>query len=72
VNIEQQTLREATERYFDSLPPMHREVLQLMAADYDKPPYAIIAGAIEDVIAKWRSELLSKESGHNPGHLRRA
>jgi hypothetical protein len=43
-----------------------------MAADYDKPPYAIIAGAIEDSIARWRADLLSRESVRMPDRLRRA
>lgn len=72
VNVEQRILREATERYLDSPPPMHRELFQLMAADYKKPPYALIAGAIEDAIVKWRSEVLSDEADRKPTRLRLA
>jgi hypothetical protein len=63
VSTEQRNLKEATERYVDSLPPMHRELLHLIAADYNKPTYAIVAGAIEEVIARWRADYLAKEAG---------
>jgi len=43
-----------------------------MAADYKKPPYALIAGAIEDAIVKWRSEVLSDEADRKPTRLRLA
>lgn len=72
VSTEQRKLREATQHYVESLPALHRELVHLMAADYNKPPYAIIAGAIEDAIARWRADLLSRESGRVPDRLRRA
>jgi hypothetical protein len=45
---------------------MHRELLHLIAADYNRPTYAIVAGAIEEVIARWRADYLAKEAGRTP------
>lgn len=71
VSIEQRTLREATERYYHSLPPAHRELLHMIAADYNKPPHAIIAGAIEELITRWRSEYLAKDESRTVRRERR-
>jgi hypothetical protein len=72
VSTEQRQLREATQRYVESLPPLHRELLQLMAADYSRPPYAVVAGAIEEAIARWRADYLAKGAGREARRTRLA
>jgi hypothetical protein len=58
---EQQSLREATIQYIDLLPPPHRGLLQLMAKDYQKPTYALVAGAIEQLIIDWTHEVVPQD-----------
>jgi hypothetical protein len=70
---EQRSLREATIQYIDLLPPPHRGLLQLMAKDYQKPTYALVAGAIEQLIIDWTHEVVPQDYGkHDVEELRTA
>ena len=55
-NAQQQILAEASQTYFESLPPFHRELISLIASDLRKTPRAVVAMAMEDLIAKWRDQ----------------
>lgn len=55
-NAQQQILAEASQTYFESLPPFHRELISLIAADLRKTPRAVVAMAMEDMITKWRDQ----------------
>jgi hypothetical protein len=71
-NAEQTSLREATQHYIDLLPPAHKGLLQLMAKDYQKPPHALIAGAIEQLILSWTQEIVPDTRDIKPVPVRRS
>jgi hypothetical protein len=62
-SVEQKSLREATMQYIESLPTSHRGLLQLMAQEYQKPPYALVASAIERLIVDWTRKVVPDELG---------
>jgi hypothetical protein len=68
---EQNVLREATQQYIDLLPPAHRGLLQLMAKDYEKPPHALVASAIEQLILTWTREIIPDRRDIKPVPARR-
>jgi hypothetical protein len=51
------SLREATMQYLELMPTTHRGLLQLMAKEYDKPAYALVASAIERLIVEWTRQV---------------
>jgi len=55
--IQQRQLRQAAHEFFEALPPMHRELVALMAADSGKEPYQVIAAALVEAIARYRETL---------------
>lgn len=55
--IQQRQLREAAEAFYHALPPQHKELVALMAADGGKQPYQVIAGALVEAIARYRETL---------------
>jgi hypothetical protein len=68
--LEQRDLRQATMRYIESLPPSHQALLQAIADEYEKPPYALVAGAIERLIADW-TRVAAPEEPRPPMVLKR-
>jgi hypothetical protein len=60
-SIEQSDLRQATMRYIESLPSSHRALLQVIAEEYQRPPYALVAGAIEQLIVDWTRAAVPQE-----------
>jgi len=51
--VEQRSVRDATIQYIEALPSAHRQLLQVMAKEYQRPAYALVAGAIERLIVDW-------------------
>lgn len=60
---QQRQLRQASMDFFEALPPMHRELVSLMAADTGKEPYQIIAGALVEAIARYREAMTLTRRG---------
>ncbi len=71
-SVEQNNLREATQQYIELLPPAHRGLLQLIADDYKKPPHALVAGAIEQLIIGWTQEVVPNDRDRKPVLVRRS